>query len=63
MRYFERVLGFDIDEIRDKIFPPGLQAAANMGARSVPVADETGRVTHVVKIRNKTVVTVVSKNE
>lgn len=59
VRFFERVLGHDLEEIKEQILPPDVMALVQgLGDGSYPVG-----TTHRVKIKNNTVVTVLTKDE
>lgn len=51
LRYMERVMGVDVDSIRNKIFEPGVQSVINGGASRVTIDGLT------FIVRNKAVVT------
>jgi chromosome segregation ATPase len=54
LRYFERVLGFDLDTIRKKVLDTNTeQLIKSLGDGSYPV-----ETTHKIKVRDNTVVTI-----
>jgi len=56
LRFIERVIGVDLEEIQEKILPPGnSEAVMSFGDGTFPVDD------HIIQVRNGVIVTVLNK--
>ena len=65
LRYFERVLGFDLEEIKAQIVPKQTQEQANhFGGGTFPVHPSNPEHPEFkIRVRNNTVVTVLTNDE
>jgi predicted ribosome quality control (RQC) complex YloA/Tae2 family protein len=64
LRYFERVLGFNIDEIREKIIPLEAQKQiVHFGGGVFPVNNHDDLPQFRIRVRNNTVVTLLTDDE
>lgn len=56
LRYIERVLGIDLEELQQKILPPGnADAISSLGDGTYPIGE------HRIKVKSGTIVTVLPK--
>lgn len=64
LRYFERVLGFDIDEIKKKIVTSEVQKQIiHFGGGNFPVNNNDDLPLFRIRVRNKTVVTLLTEDD
>ena len=59
VRYFERVLGFDMKAVAESILPEALREnIKGVGIKSFPVHREDGTLSHILKISGNTITTI-----
>lgn len=59
VRYFERVLGFDLAKVSESILPDSLKdSIRGVGVKSFPVHREDGTLSHILKISGNTITTI-----
>lgn len=64
LRYFERVLGFDIDEIKARIIPEEVQKQVDhFGGGAFPVNNQDDLPPFRIRVRNNIVVTVLTDDK
>jgi len=64
LRYFERVLGYDLEKIKSVIVPPQTQQQIeHFGGGTFPVSSNNNLPPFKIRVRNNTVVTVLTEDD